>query len=73
MLFCHFSNPHAVNGPGARIPMPPGCVDFDFELEAGVVLGRRVATSPPARQARTSSAARPNGWSARDLGPPSCA
>src|ERR687887_2412781 len=38
--FCYFTNPHAVNGPGAAIAVPPGCVDLDFELEVAAVIGR---------------------------------
>jgi 2-keto-4-pentenoate hydratase/2-oxohepta-3-ene-1,7-dioic acid hydratase in catechol pathway len=38
-LFCYFSNPHAVNGPGTEISVPPGCVDLDFELEVAAVIG----------------------------------
>ena len=44
-LFCYFSNPHAVNGTGTEIPVPPGCVDLDFELEVAAVIGRPVDTS----------------------------
>ena len=28
------------SGPGAEIPVPPGCVDLDFELEVAAVIGR---------------------------------
>lgn len=36
----YFSNPHAITGPTADVPVPPNCVDFDFELEVAAVVGR---------------------------------
>ncbi|GAA3398598.1 fumarylacetoacetate hydrolase family protein [Cryptosporangium minutisporangium] len=36
----YFSNPHAIVGPTADVPVPPNCVDFDFELEVAAVVGR---------------------------------
>jgi 2-keto-4-pentenoate hydratase/2-oxohepta-3-ene-1,7-dioic acid hydratase in catechol pathway len=36
----YFSNPYAITGPTADIPVPPNCVDFDFELEVAAVVGR---------------------------------
>lgn len=35
----YFSNPYAVTGPYADVPVPPGCELFDFELEVGAVIG----------------------------------
>ncbi|MCS4257819.1 2-keto-4-pentenoate hydratase/2-oxohepta-3-ene-1,7-dioic acid hydratase in catechol pathway [Rhodococcus erythropolis] len=35
----YFSNPYAITGPFADVPITPGCVDFDFELEVGAVIG----------------------------------
>lgn len=34
--FCYFTNPHAVTGPGEKIPVPPGCRRLDLELAAEV-------------------------------------
>ncbi|WP_232330730.1 fumarylacetoacetate hydrolase family protein [Nocardia fusca] len=35
----YFSNPYAITGPYADVPIAPGCTDFDFELEVGAVVG----------------------------------
>ncbi|WP_280350502.1 fumarylacetoacetate hydrolase family protein [Nocardia abscessus] len=35
----YFSNPYAVTGPYTEVPIPPGCREFDFELEVGAVVG----------------------------------
>ncbi|MET7770946.1 fumarylacetoacetate hydrolase family protein [Nocardia sp. NPDC005366] len=35
----YFSNPYAVTGPFSDVPIPPGCREFDFELEVGAVIG----------------------------------
>lgn len=35
----YFSNPYAITGPYADVPVPPGCSLFDFELEVGAVIG----------------------------------
>lgn len=36
----YFSNPYAITGPYADVPIAPTSVDFDFELEVGAVVGR---------------------------------
>jgi len=36
----YFSNPAAVTAPGADVPVPPGCLQFDYELEVAAVIGR---------------------------------
>lgn len=36
----YFSNPAAIVGPSAAIPMGPGTEQFDYELEIGVIIGR---------------------------------
>ncbi|WP_040701644.1 fumarylacetoacetate hydrolase family protein [Nocardia vinacea] len=36
----YFSNPYAITGPYDDVPVPPGCVQFDFELEVAAVVGR---------------------------------
>ncbi|PKV76898.1 fumarylacetoacetate hydrolase family protein [Nocardia fluminea] len=35
----YFSNPYAILGPDADVPIAPGSADFDFELEVGAVVG----------------------------------
>ena len=67
-LFCYFSNPHAVNGPGTEIPVPPGCVDLDFELEVAAVIGRPGSNlRPDEAAAHIAGYTIFNDWSARDL------
>ena len=67
-LFCYFSNPHAVNGPGAEIPVPPGCVDLDFELEVAAVIGQPGSNlRPEDAAAHIAGYTIFNDWSARDL------
>ncbi|HET6866745.1 MAG TPA: fumarylacetoacetate hydrolase family protein [Solirubrobacteraceae bacterium] len=67
-LFCYFSNPHAVNGPGAEIAVPPGCVDLDFELEVAAVIGRPGSNlRPDDAAAHIAGYTIFNDWSARDL------
>lgn len=39
----YFTNPAAVVGPHADIPIAPGSGQFDFELEVAAVIGRRVS------------------------------
>jgi 2-keto-4-pentenoate hydratase/2-oxohepta-3-ene-1,7-dioic acid hydratase in catechol pathway len=66
--FCYFSNPHAVNGPGATVAMPPGCVDLDFELEVAAVIGRPGSNlRPEDAHAHIAGYTIFNDWSARDL------
>jgi 2-keto-4-pentenoate hydratase/2-oxohepta-3-ene-1,7-dioic acid hydratase in catechol pathway len=66
--FCYFSNPHAVNGPGAEIAVPPGCVDLDFELEVAAVIGRPGSNlRPEEAAAHIAGYTIFNDWSARDL------
>jgi 2-keto-4-pentenoate hydratase/2-oxohepta-3-ene-1,7-dioic acid hydratase in catechol pathway len=66
--FCYFSNPHGVNGHGAAVAVPPGCLELDFELEVAAVIG------PPGSNLRPEDAHAHiagytifNDWSARDL------
>jgi len=66
--FCYFSNPHAVNGPGAEVPVPPGCIDLDFELEVAAVIGRPGSNVRPGdAPAHIAGYTIFNDWSARDL------
>jgi 2-keto-4-pentenoate hydratase/2-oxohepta-3-ene-1,7-dioic acid hydratase in catechol pathway len=66
--FCYFTNPHAVNGPGAEIAIPPGCVELDLELEVAAVIGRAGRDLSPAEAgAHIAGYTIFNDWSARDL------
>lgn len=66
--FCYFSNPHAVNGDGADIPVPPGCVDLDLELEVAAIIGRPGADlTPEEAGGHIAGYTIFNDWSARDL------
>jgi 2-keto-4-pentenoate hydratase/2-oxohepta-3-ene-1,7-dioic acid hydratase in catechol pathway len=66
--FCYFSNPHALTGPGDEIPVPPGCVDLDFELEVAAVIGRAGRDlHPHDAGAHIAGYTIFNDWSARDL------
>ena len=66
--FCYFSNPHAVTGPGDEIPIPPGCVDLDLELEVAAVIGSGGRDiDPGAAGAHIAGYTIFNDWSARDL------
>jgi len=66
--FCYFSNPHAVTGPGDEIPVPPGCVDLDFELEVAAVIGMPGTNLRPEEAgAHIAGYTIFNDWSARDL------
>jgi 2-keto-4-pentenoate hydratase/2-oxohepta-3-ene-1,7-dioic acid hydratase in catechol pathway len=66
--FCYFSNPHAVNGPGDPVAVPPGCVDLDFELEVAAVIGRPGSNlAPEDAGAHIAGYTIFNDWSARDL------
>jgi 2-keto-4-pentenoate hydratase/2-oxohepta-3-ene-1,7-dioic acid hydratase in catechol pathway len=66
--FCYFSNPHAVTGAGDEIPVPPGCVDLDFELEVAAVIGRPASNvRPEDAGAHIAGYTIFNDWSARDL------
>jgi 2-keto-4-pentenoate hydratase/2-oxohepta-3-ene-1,7-dioic acid hydratase in catechol pathway len=35
----YFSNPYAILGPYDDVPIPPGCKEFDYELEVAAVVG----------------------------------
>ncbi|MGP4101503.1 fumarylacetoacetate hydrolase family protein [Nonomuraea sp. KM90] len=64
----YFTNPYAVIGPHDDVPVPPGCLAFDFELEVAAVIGRSGRDLTPER-AREHIAGYliMNDWSARDL------
>lgn len=66
--FCYFSNPHAVQGPGDDVQVPPGCERLDFELEVVAVIGRAGTNLTPAEaEAHIAGYTIFNDWSARDL------
>jgi 2-keto-4-pentenoate hydratase/2-oxohepta-3-ene-1,7-dioic acid hydratase in catechol pathway len=67
--FFYFSNANAVVATGEDVPVPPGCVDLDFELEVAAVIGK------PGRDLAVQDAGGHiaaftifNDWSARDIG-----
>lgn len=64
----YFTNPHAVIGAHDPVPMFPTSVDFDFECEVGVVIGRAGRDLTP-EQARGHIIGYTifNDWSARDI------
>jgi 2-keto-4-pentenoate hydratase/2-oxohepta-3-ene-1,7-dioic acid hydratase in catechol pathway len=45
-------NPDTVVGPDSTVPIPPYCEKFDFELELGMVTGRRGKNIPKSEAAR---------------------
>jgi 2-keto-4-pentenoate hydratase/2-oxohepta-3-ene-1,7-dioic acid hydratase in catechol pathway len=64
----YFTNPYAIVGPYDKVPIPPGCRRFDYELEVAAVIGQ------PGRDLTVQEAGRHiagytilNDWSARDL------
>jgi 2-keto-4-pentenoate hydratase/2-oxohepta-3-ene-1,7-dioic acid hydratase in catechol pathway len=64
----YFGNPYSILGPADDVPVPPGSVELDFELEVAAVIGRAGRDLTPA-QARDHIAGYTilNDWSARDL------
>lgn len=64
----YFSNPHSVLGSDAEVPIPPGCAEFDFELEAAAVVGRSgTDLTPDEAERHIAGYMVMNDWSARDL------
>ena len=61
-------NPHTVIGPYDDVEIPPGCAEFDFELEVGAVIGQ-FASNIRIEDAENYIAAYTifNDWSARDV------
>ena len=64
----YFTNPAAVRGPYDDVPVPPGSVRFDYELEVAAVVGRGGSDLDPAtaEQAVAGYVVLCD-WSARDL------
>jgi 2-keto-4-pentenoate hydratase/2-oxohepta-3-ene-1,7-dioic acid hydratase in catechol pathway len=64
----YFANPYAVIGSGQDVAIPQGCVDLDFELEVGVVIGRAGSSiRPDDAIGHVFGYTIFNDWSARDL------
>ncbi|KUO15183.1 fumarylacetoacetate hydrolase family protein [Streptomyces dysideae] len=64
----YFTNPYATIGAHEDVPVPPGCLRFDFELEVAAVIGvvGRDLTPEQAREHIIGYTIL-NDWSARDL------
>jgi 2-keto-4-pentenoate hydratase/2-oxohepta-3-ene-1,7-dioic acid hydratase in catechol pathway len=64
----YFQNPAAICPARAEIPMPPGCVKFDYELEFAAVIGRTGANlAPDEAEQHIAGYLLLCDWSARDL------
>ncbi len=64
----YFSNPAAIVDPDAEVPVPPGCVKFDYELEVAAVIGRAGSNLDPATaEDHIAGYTILCDWSARDL------
>lgn len=64
----YFSNPYAIRGPLDDVPIPPGCHQFDFELEVAAVIGRGGRDlSAEEAESHIAGYCLLNDWSARDL------
>jgi len=64
----YFQNPAAIRAAHEEIPMPPGCVKFDYELEVAAVIGRAGANlTPEEAEAHIAGYLLLCDWSARDL------
>ncbi|MGH3586489.1 MAG: fumarylacetoacetate hydrolase family protein, partial [Pseudonocardia sp.] len=64
----YFSNPAAIHGPDAEIPISPGCASFDYEVEVAAVVGRAGSDlSPDEAEAHIAGYTILCDWSARDV------
>ena len=64
----YFSNPAAVVGPDEPVGLPPGCAQFDYELEVAAVVGREGSDlDPDEAEDHIAGFLILNDWSARDL------
>ncbi len=64
----YFSNPAAVVGPGAVVPIPPRAAQMDYELELAWLVGRDVTGADlEAAGSAVVGYAVMNDWSARDV------
>ncbi|MBV8300758.1 MAG: fumarylacetoacetate hydrolase family protein [Candidatus Dormibacteraeota bacterium] len=64
----YFSNPYAVTGPDAIIPIAPGSQEMDYELEVAAVIGRGGNDlNPENAESHIAGYCVMNDWSARDV------
>ena len=64
----YFTNPAAIVGPSDDVPVPPGSLKFDFELEIAAVVGKRGQNiQVDAAEAYIAGYTILCDWSARDL------
>jgi 2-keto-4-pentenoate hydratase/2-oxohepta-3-ene-1,7-dioic acid hydratase in catechol pathway len=64
----YFTNPAAIYGPGAQVPMAPGTAMWDFELEVAAIVGREGSDLDPATaHEHIAGYTILCDWSARDL------
>lgn len=64
----YFTNPAAVYGPGAQVPIAPGSTKYDYELEVAAVIGRAGSDlRPDTAEAHIAGYTILCDWSARDL------
>lgn len=64
----YFSNPAAILGPDADVPISPGCRAFDYEVEVAAVIGRAGSDLAPAdADAHIAGYTVFCDWSARDV------
>jgi 2-keto-4-pentenoate hydratase/2-oxohepta-3-ene-1,7-dioic acid hydratase in catechol pathway len=68
MPIFYFSNPAAACGPDEEIAVPPGCSDFDYEIELAAVIGRPGHNLTPREgEAHIAGYMVMCDWSARDI------
>src|SRR5438094_8101223 len=64
----YFSNPAALIGDGADIPIPPGSRELDFELEVAAIVGKAGSNLDPVEaESHIAGYCVMNDWSARDI------
>jgi 2-keto-4-pentenoate hydratase/2-oxohepta-3-ene-1,7-dioic acid hydratase in catechol pathway len=64
----YFQNPAAIRPARGEVPLPPGCVQFDYELEFAAVIGRGGADlTPEEAEDHIAGYLLFCDWSARDL------
>ena len=64
----YFSNPYAVVGPDAIIPIAPGSQEMDYELEVAAIVGRAGSDlDPDTAETHIAGYCVMNDWSARDV------
>ena len=64
----YFTNPAAIRGPDAEIPISPGCAAFDYEVEVAAVVGRAGSDlTPEEAESHIAGYTVFCDWSARDV------